>query len=630
MNLNPTPKALAIIILIVTYTTSFAQNRNTIDSLKTIINNKKAKDTTIIQAYNNLTYIYININLDTALIYADHALNKSLKTNYKKGVADSYRLKGGIMTDLNNYKIADSLLNIAISIYREINYQYGIMKSYLYLSGNAYYKGEYRLIINYCEKALEIAENCNFIEDKTRILSNIGVAYSNMGDYDKAIKYGLNALKIFEELGNKKDIAFCNTNLGCLFIRIKEFNKGIEFMNKALELFIELKNSRKQSICLSNIGVAYTKQNKYEEALQYLNKALELDKKNKYLTGLSANYNNIGNIYCELGKYNTANEYYYKSLEIKEQIGDKNRIAICYSNIAKTETELKNFKLAEEYCLKSKKLFEQNEELYNQQNTLEQLALIYKLTGKYKKAYNAYFKAVAIKDSLFNIEKAQKIAQLEEKYLNEKLEKQNLTLIYENEIQQSKIKHHEKTHIIYFIVLFLSITAITIILAQYRKKNNAYKFLVRKNIDLLNKEKELKNLKEKITSNGSNNNRKITINDNIKDEILKKLEQLLDNEQAYKNFDLTIDKLAKNISTNRNYLSQTIYKEFGKGYIDFINEYRVKEAMFLLSDPQKCSRLSISGIAKETGFRSFTSFIHAFKKFTGITPTMFRSKSNTF
>ena len=103
--------------------------------------------------------------------------------------------------------------------------------------------------------------------------------------------------------------------------------------------------------------------------------------------------------------------------------------------------------------------------------------------------------------------------------------------------------------------------------------------------------------------------------------------QLLDNEKIFKNFDLTIEKLAKQLLTNNKYLSIVINDEFGKNYIDFINEYRVKEAMFLLSDPEKNLKLSIAGIAKESGFKSLSCFYHVFIKYTGITPSKFRQEA---
>ena len=628
MNLNhkkkaclPNRQALAIILLLIVQAISFAQNRNTIDSLKSILA-KTSQDTTKIHAYLDLSWEYKDYNLDTALFYSGLALNKSLTINYKKGIADAYRQKGVITILLNDYKQADSLLNIAITICRDINYQYGILKCYLSLSANACYKGNNRLMLEYCMKALKIAEKNNFIEDKAKILGNIGLAYVNLGDYDKAIEYGLDALKMFEECGNKIDIAKCNTNIGLLFIKIEEPDKALKYMNEALKLFIELKHIGGQISCFTNIGNVYKNLKKYDEALQNHNKALEISEKNNNLRTISDSYANIGNIYYKLEKYNKATEYYNKSLEIKEQISDKMGIAICYSNIANIEIKQKNYKIAEEYCLKSVELFEQNKELYNQQKTLEQLAIIYKLTGKYKKAYNTYFEAIAIKDSLFNIEKVEKIAQLEEKYLNEKLEKQNLILIYENEIQQSKINHHEKTHRIYFIMLFLTITAITIILVQYRKKNNAYKFLVSKNLDLLSKEKELKNIREKLQS--CDTCPKNGVSDDERERILKKIIRLFDVDKIYIKTDLTLNKLAKRLSTNRTYLSQIINDEFEKNYSEFINEYRVNEAIHMFSDYKRNNKFSIEAIAKEAGFKTKTSFNSVFKKFTGITPSVFK------
>ena len=102
---------------------------------------------------------------------------------------------------------------------------------------------------------------------------------------------------------------------------------------------------------------------------------------------------------------------------------------------------------------------------------------------------------------------------------------------------------------------------------------------------------------------------------------------MLDNEKIFKNFNLSIEKLAKQLQTNKKYLSIVINEEFGINYIDFINEYRIKESMFLLSDPEKNLKLSISGIAEESGFKSLSSFYRTFKNYTGITPSKFRQEA---
>ena len=182
---NNTTKII-ILILLITHGVNFAQNRNTIDSLKEIINTT-TEDTTIIHTYIGLSYEYQDFNLDTALYYLDQSLKKSLNIKYKKGIADAYRKKGEIVIYLNNYKLADSLLNTAISIYREINQQRGIMYCYINLSVNAYFKGDNRLMLNYCMKALKIAEDNNYNKDKASIFNNIGISYINLGYYENAI-----------------------------------------------------------------------------------------------------------------------------------------------------------------------------------------------------------------------------------------------------------------------------------------------------------------------------------------------------------------------------------------------------------------------------------------------------------
>ena len=164
-------------------------------------------------------------------------------------------------------------------------------------------------------------------------------------------------------------------------------------------------------------------------------------------------------------------------------------------------------------------------------------------------------------------------------------------------------------------------------LGQLHKKNIAYKFLVQKNIRLSYKEEELKEIKKQVTINKSVDTKQTVVTDNKKEEIVNNLNQLLDNEKVFKIPDLTIHKLAKEISTNRTYLSQTINDEFGKSFIEFINEYRVKEAIILFSDTKINKELSIAGIANEVGFNSVSSFIIAFKKHTGVTPSTFRQEA---
>ncbi|MCL2073928.1 MAG: AraC family transcriptional regulator [Marinilabiliaceae bacterium] len=102
------------------------------------------------------------------------------------------------------------------------------------------------------------------------------------------------------------------------------------------------------------------------------------------------------------------------------------------------------------------------------------------------------------------------------------------------------------------------------------------------------------------------------------------LTQLMTDKQLYRKQDISLDHTAKLLGVNRVYLSQTINYCKGGNFNNFVNEFRVKEAVILMSDKKK-NYLCIEGIAIDVGFNDRKSFYRAFKKFTGLSPSEFRN-----
>ena len=67
-------------------------------------------------------------------------------------------------------------------------------------------------------------------------------------------------------------------------------------------------------------------------------------------------------------------------------------------------------------------------------------------------------------------------------------------------------------------------------------------------------------------------------------------------------------------------------KNFNQHFFDFINEYRIKEAMKILKDPTK-KEFTVLEILYEVGFNSKSAFNTTFKKNTCDTPTQFKKKA---
>lgn len=112
----------------------------------------------------------------------------------------------------------------------------------------------------------------------------------------------------------------------------------------------------------------------------------------------------------------------------------------------------------------------------------------------------------------------------------------------------------------------------------------------------------------------------------ISDEELLKiktsLQVIMEVQKPYLDSELNLIRLAEMLSVSTHHLSYVINTGFGKNFFQYVNEYRVDYAQKLLKEPN--SKLSILGVAFESGFNSKTSFNTAFKKVTGQTPSEFK------
>ncbi len=97
------------------------------------------------------------------------------------------------------------------------------------------------------------------------------------------------------------------------------------------------------------------------------------------------------------------------------------------------------------------------------------------------------------------------------------------------------------------------------------------------------------------------------------------LKLLIENDKIYLDPNLSVADVARQVGTNRNYLSQYFNHEYNMPFVDYINNLRVSYAEKLLVED-----LSIEEIATSSGFNSVTTFRRAFTKKYGVTPSQYR------
>jgi AraC-like DNA-binding protein len=103
--------------------------------------------------------------------------------------------------------------------------------------------------------------------------------------------------------------------------------------------------------------------------------------------------------------------------------------------------------------------------------------------------------------------------------------------------------------------------------------------------------------------------------------IARKLLYAMEKERLYRDPNLTLSSLSAHVGVSLNYVSQTLNQHLHQSFFEFVNTWRVKEAIPLVADGAS----TILAIAYEVGFNSRSSFYTAFKRETGKTPTGYKN-----
>ncbi|KIO75545.1 DNA-binding protein [Pedobacter lusitanus] len=118
-------------------------------------------------------------------------------------------------------------------------------------------------------------------------------------------------------------------------------------------------------------------------------------------------------------------------------------------------------------------------------------------------------------------------------------------------------------------------------------------------------------------------------NKKVKDDeaniLLPRLEKIMIEKELYKNPDLKLNDLSKDITISSHQLSQLLNDNLGKNFTTYVNEFRINEACRIMTSD---NRLTLESIGYEVGFNSKSTFFATFKKLTGTTPAAYQQKKN--
>lgn len=169
----------------------------------------------------------------------------------------------------------------------------------------------------------------------------------------------------------------------------------------------------------------------------------------------------------------------------------------------------------------------------------------------------------------------------------------------------------------YLILLSLAVAVAAVFIVLFIQSRRAYKKLLKKNLQ--NQENTFR-LSEKIDFEN------VKTQTSADRDLVGQLQVLFEEQKVYLEPDININVLAKKMGTSRGVLSHVINQYFHKSFPALLNQYRVNEALRLLTD-KSSKDYKLEVIGEMCGYRNRQVFHSAFKRETGITPNHFRKVS---
>jgi len=511
----------------------------------------------------------------------------------------------------------------------------------------------YEVSLKNYKKTLEILLELEDNENIQSVLVNMAQVYDMIGSYDSAIYFSNQAIGLSQIPGFEIELGSAYSNLGLVYKKMGEFDKALENYKKAYGFSVAQSDSNMMAIDLNNIAALYSHWGNYLMARDYFERALTIYQKSGKWDGVEIAMNNIANILQNEGKYDSALVMYHESLAIARKMGRTGSVAVKMSNIGTLYFELKNYdsaivyqngaleisqsigrkdavcktlqNLGDIYLAKDElslagKYFDEAQscaEELNAKTTLEKIfkskSELQEKLGNPVKALEYHKMYVAVKDSVYTAESQEKLAEMEAIYKNEKKQKEIELLMKDKALNRERIRKNQL--MLYWIGsgLLIFLVATAIITALFIQKSKSNRMLVEKNLELI------KHQECDLVLPGNNS---LSINEEEKSRLLKELTHLIISEKVFTQKQLTLNNLAELLNTNTSYLSHIINKDFNLSFTDFLNQMRVQESQKLFV-AGKHKTMTIEAIADMVGFHSRSNFNVQFKKFAGVTPSVF-------
>jgi len=284
---------------------------------------------------------------------------------------------------------------------------------------------------------LEAARKMNYKKGEGQSLSKLALIYYLLGQYDKSTEYHLYAIEIFQKNNFLLELADEYGEFGYQLKR-RDLPKANFYMQTAISIVEQIEDKGLiTSKLYDNYAVLKEMEGKLDSALYFSNKSLENKIKLNDTIGLPYSLNKIAGIYALKKDFVQAFNFLSISDSFREKENNQFGIAenkMLRANFLKAQGKIDS---ALFYYYQTYNLAQSLNYNYLIASSLQNISDIYLLKKDFMKSLDYYKKYIVFKDSLENLEKNTRIAQLEISF--ETAQKDKLISEKLNEIKQRNL-----------------------------------------------------------------------------------------------------------------------------------------------------------------------------------------------
>lgn len=473
----------------------------------------------------------------------------------------------------------------------------------------------------YADTLLNITRNIDTKEYPAKAYIIKGILFNYDWKYNEALDYYIAAQKLSKNK-NPDQFYYIKKLLGILKTATDE-NK------EALPLFLEYYNYQKQKVntkdkdiksyigSIFSLANGYSKNKQYKNAQIYINIGIKECNRFKDYTHYPYFISATGIANYYLKNYKKASDSHLEAEKSFVKNNDYGNLAITYYFLGKINYDIHKEEIAVKYFIKADSVLVLSKDFYPiTRDGYEVLIDYYKKTGDKEKQLQ-YIDKLFYADSIINNSK---------QYLSKEIYKKYDTPILLEKKEKLINELSNKNFLLYWClgIGFLIISVLAYMYIKNKKKIKEYK----KQAELLLEKSKEVSIVLTVPSH------KVIEEDNFKEEKVKSIpdKKLQDIKTKLERFEsnrdflqknITVDGLAKDLGTNRDYLSKLVNELKGKNFSQYLNELRINHIVEELNNNERLRKYTIAAIADEIGYNNSESFSNAFRKITGTLPSYY-------